>query len=661
MENRQNLPVAVIGAGPIGLAAAAHLASRGESFVVLEAGGAVGAAVRAWSHVQVFSPWRYNVDPVARKLLAAAGWVEPDPDHLPTGRELVEDYLAPLAALPALAPHIRLATRVVAISRAGVDKLVTAGREAAPFELCVRTGDVDETILARAVIDASGTWGSPNPLGASGLPALGEAAARERIAYGIPDVLGADRARYAGRRLLVVGSGHSAFNVLLDLVALAERTATSITWVIRRREIGPLYGGGAADALPARGALGTRLQQAVQAGRVRLVTGFRIMRVTAEPEGVGVVATDGRALGPFDEIVGATGFRPDLGMLGELRLRLDATVESPAALATLIDPNVHSCGTVPPHGAEELRHPEPDFYVVGMKSYGRAPTFLMLTGYEQVRSVVAALTGDLEAARRVELTLPETGVCSASPAETDSACCSATSAAAEAGACCEESLQAPTGSACCAPAPAETVGACCATTPAVVAALGRPASRAAEATASRCRTAPWTSSSPIASSTYDRRQVHERLHPGAQAATVTPRRVLILCTHNAARSQMAEALLRALAGDRFEVASAGTEATGVHPLAIRAMDEVGIDLSRHASKTLDRFLDERWDYVMTVCDRAAERCPVFSGPARRVHWSLEDPSAAPGSDADRLVVFRRVRDQIAERLRGWLAAERIAV
>jgi hypothetical protein len=114
-------------------------------------------------------------------------------------------------------------------------------------------------------------------------------------------------------------------------------------------------------------------------------------------------------------------------MLSELRLGLDATVESPTALAPLIDPNVHSCGTVPPHGAEELRHPEADFYVVGMKSYGRAPTFLMLTGYEQVRSVVAALTGDVEAARRVELTLPETGVCSASPAgEEASSCCAPT-------------------------------------------------------------------------------------------------------------------------------------------------------------------------------------------------------------------------------------------
>lgn len=134
-------------------------------------------------------------------------------------------------------------------------------------------------------------------------------------------------------------------------------------------------------------------------------------------------------------------------------------------------------------------------------------------------------------------------------------------------------------------------------------------------------------------------------------------RVLVLCTHNSARSQMAEGFLRALAGDRLEVASAGTEATRIHPLAIRAMDEVGIDVRGHASKTLDRFLGAPWDYVVTVCDQAAERCPLFPGPARRVHWSFEDPSAAPGDEAERLGAFRRVRDQIAERLRTWLGSE----
>ena len=132
------------------------------------------------------------------------------------------------------------------------------------------------------------------------------------------------------------------------------------------------------------------------------------------------------------------------------------------------------------------------------------------------------------------------------------------------------------------------------------------------------------------------------------------RRVLILCTHNSARSQMAEGLLRHLAGDRFEVESAGTEATRVNPLAIRAMQEKGIDLKGHSSKTLDRFLNDKWDYVITVCDSANERCPVFPGAAARIHWSFDDPSATKGTEDERLATFRRVRDEINARLATWL-------
>jgi arsenate reductase (thioredoxin) len=139
--------------------------------------------------------------------------------------------------------------------------------------------------------------------------------------------------------------------------------------------------------------------------------------------------------------------------------------------------------------------------------------------------------------------------------------------------------------------------------------------------------------------------------------TSSRRRVLILCTHNSARSQMAEGLLRHMAADRFEVQSAGTEATRVHPLAVRAMSELGIDLGGHTSKTLDRFLAERWDYVITVCDSANERCPVFAGTAHRVHWSFDDPSAATGSEDERLNVFRRIRDHISAQLQGWLKAQ----
>jgi thioredoxin reductase len=453
MSAPERLPVVVVGAGPIGLVAAAHLVRRGETPLVLEAGAAVGASIRAWGHVRLFSPWKYLVDPTAREMLAAHGWEMPEEERIPTGAELVERWLEPLAALPAMAPRIRTGARVTAISRRGYDKVKSAGREEAPFEVVVREADgAERRVLARAVIDASGTYGSPNPLGASGLPLEGEGEMSEQIRYGIPDVLGSERNRYVGRRTLVVGSGHSAFNAVLDLVRLAEEVGgTEVVWAIRREEVGQMLGGGSRDALPARGGLGVRLRGAVARGAVQMVTGFRTTRVARHEAGMVVEGEGERVIGPVDELVVTTGFRPDLTLTRELRLGLDAWLESPVRLAPLIDPNVHSCGTVYPHGAVELAHPERDFYTVGMKSYGRAPTFLLLTGYEQVRSVVCMLTGDEEGARQVRLELPETGVCSSDLA--GSACCGAAGAERAAGAAGAAGAEVPEGAAVAARAP----------------------------------------------------------------------------------------------------------------------------------------------------------------------------------------------------------------
>jgi hypothetical protein len=408
-----SLPVAVIGSGPVGLAAVVQLLDRGLDPLVLEAGDEVAAGVASWGHVRLFSPWRYSVDPVARRLLEAAGWVEPDPEEHATGAELRERYLLPLAALAQLAGRIRTGARVVAVTRRATDKMKDAGRDEAPFELVVETAAGRERVLARAVIDASGSLSAPNPLGSAGVPAIGEAELGDRIAFGLPDVL-AHSERYAGKRILVVGAGHSAMNVLQDLVTLRRRAPqTRIVWAVRRAQDDELFGGGERDGLPERAALGRAVAALAAAGDVELRHGVRIEAL--EDTGDGVVAIhDGGTIGPVDEIVAATGFRPDLGMLREVRLALDPSVEAPTALAPLIDPNVHSCGSVPPHGERELAHPEPGFYIAGMKSYGRAPTFLMLTGYEQVRSIAAALAGDREAADRVELLLPETGVCKVS-------------------------------------------------------------------------------------------------------------------------------------------------------------------------------------------------------------------------------------------------------
>lgn len=411
------LPVAVLGAGPIGLAAAAHLSERRTPFVVFEAGEDVGTTLRLWGHVRLFSPWRFDIDGAATRLLEARGWRAPALDGHPTGSELVERYLKPLAQLDVVAPTLRLGRRVVGVTRLGVDKLRDDHRADRPFVVTTDGEAGIERTLVRAVIDSTGTWLSPNPLGAEGLPAAGEREATDSVSYGIPDVLGATRGRYAGRRVAVVGSGHSAQNSVRDLAMLVlEDPDTAVTWIIRRGETGEMFGGSVDDQLPERGKLGADARSLVDGGSVRLETGFRIVDIGRRAGGIILRSLDARELGPFDEIVAATGFRPDLSFLRELRLDLDPGVESTRALAPLIDPNVHSCGTVAPHGAAELVHPESDVYLIGSKSYGRAPTFLLSTGYEQARSVAAELAGDHEAARRIELVLPETGVCGAKSA-----------------------------------------------------------------------------------------------------------------------------------------------------------------------------------------------------------------------------------------------------
>lgn len=422
------LPVVVVGAGPVGLAAAAELVERGLTPLVLERGAHAGAAVAQWHHVRLFSRWSELVAPAARKLLAPRGWAEPDPDAYPTGAQWAQEYLAPLA--DALGDRVRFDAEVVGVTRRGRDRVVDAGRDSEPLVVHVRG---DERITARALIDASGTWGSPNPLGGDGLPAVGESEAADRVAYRVPNLTDpAVAERYAGSHIAVAGSGHSALTALVAFAALAERhPATRISWLLRRGAVGTAFGGGAADQLPARGALGQHAKAAVDAGRITVVTGFRTSAVERDAGTLTLVSDEGQRVDGVDEVVVLTGFRPDLSWLSEIRLALDSTLQAPVALAPLIDPNAHSCGTVHPHGAVELGHPEPDVYLAGMKSYGRAPTFLALTGYEQVRSVVAAIAGDRAAAERVELVLPDTGVCGGSglfdaPAEAEASgggCC----------------------------------------------------------------------------------------------------------------------------------------------------------------------------------------------------------------------------------------------
>jgi thioredoxin reductase len=421
----ESLPVAVIGAGPVGLAAAAHLELRKIPFILFEAGNTVASSIMSWKHIGVFSPWKYNIDKAARQLLTVSGWQNPDENGLPTGQELFDRYLKPLYELPSIRKNTFLNAKVISVGRKNIDKMRTMGRDGLPFVVSILQGNDVQQHEVRAVIDATGTWTSPNPIGSGGVYAIGEVENLDRIFYGIPDILNDHVDRYKNKNVLVVGSGHSSINAILELDKLKDLyPQTEINWALRKKSIRDVYGGQEDDALEARGALGIKIEELVNKDRVNVYTPFQIQQIIKKEKRLTIIGFqhgEKFALNNIDEIICNTGSRPDFSYLREIRLNIDPSLESVSELAELIDPNIHSCGTVRPHGEKELRHPDKDFYIVGSKSYGRAPTFLMATGYEQVRSVVAAIDGDVEAARNVELDLPETGVCSVDAGS--SSCC----------------------------------------------------------------------------------------------------------------------------------------------------------------------------------------------------------------------------------------------
>lgn len=424
-KNIKNLPIAIIGAGPIGLAAAAHLVEHKQAFILLEAGHEVAHNIRTWGHVTLFSPWRYNINKAAKALLDASDWEEPNLDTLPTGHELIDLYLKPLSNLMEIKPHIQLNSKVVGISRQLNDKMKTKNRVEQSFMIYIEQENDIRMIEARAVIDVTGTWGNPNPANSTGIWLQNEKALANHIEYGIP-AINTNTKRYANKKIAVIGGGHSAINTLLALAELQEENpATKLVWIMRKKSVEEAYGGEEKDALAARGALGVRIHELVDTGKVEVITPFYISQVKKE-ENIHIVGTingEQKVLTGFEELIVNAGNRPDLSINSELRLSIDSATESVQALAPLIDPNEHSCGTVRAHGEEILRQPEKNFYIVGAKSYGRAPTFLMATGYEQVRSITAYLSGDEEASKRVELELPETGVCSINLVNQSNTCC----------------------------------------------------------------------------------------------------------------------------------------------------------------------------------------------------------------------------------------------
>ena len=393
--NLDHLPVAIVGAGPVGLAAAAHLHRYGVDFVVLEAGERVGAAVRRWGHVRLFSPWAQNLDQASVRLLTeTAAWSAPPPAHIPKGDELLRDYLEPLASSPPLRSKINLGSRVRSITKLSADRTSTEGRGALPFELFVEGEGRSALLHARAVIDATGLLDRPKPIGANGLAIPGEAECSRLTTYGVPR---ASDLAAMGERVLVIGSGHSAMQSVVALSFASKGRRRSLNWAFRRASAECLLRIEGVDRFPARLALQAKARSAIAAGSVRLHFNAVFERAERLPSGIELTWADGHRRS-FDHVIVATGYKPDHAMVSELQTAFDPIYEAPAGMRRVLDIARTACAAVPPHGEAELRHPEPNFYVVGMRSFGRASSFLMRAGYEQVRTIAARIAGDDEAA-----------------------------------------------------------------------------------------------------------------------------------------------------------------------------------------------------------------------------------------------------------------------
>ncbi|HEY2801879.1 MAG TPA: hypothetical protein VGI85_14910 [Chthoniobacterales bacterium] len=382
------MKIAIVGAGPVGLEAAMTALERGYEVCIYER-GEIAEAVRQWGHVRMFSPFGMNTSPLGIARLHLDGIKLPQPETLLTGAEFRESYLLPLAR--SFTKYLCENCRVLAIGRSRRlkrDFIADPERGAAPFRLLLRDNEGERIALADIVLDCSGTFGQPNHLGEGGIPVPGEAAFSERIHYGVPDLTGGSLERFAGRRILLVGAGHSAATVVCDLSCRAPKAG--IVWLIRDPRSAPVAEV-PNDPLPARSALAAEANRLVRENRVQLLCDASIdsLRPGRRDIEVRCENSDGQTnMVTVDEIVAATGYRPDLTMTRELQVQTCWATEGTYSLAApLLGEAGADCLTTPAFGAETLLHPEPGFFTLGMKSYGRAPNFLLRTGYEQVASV----------------------------------------------------------------------------------------------------------------------------------------------------------------------------------------------------------------------------------------------------------------------------------
>jgi cation diffusion facilitator CzcD-associated flavoprotein CzcO len=393
--------IAILGAGPTGLEAALAAADRGLPFTLYEAAPGVGGSVRGWGHVRLFTPWEMNVSPRMRRHLATAGGAPPDGGDCPTGADLVARLFEPIAVLPAVAPHLRLSTRVVAVGREGLlkhEEIATEERARRPFRLLVRGRDGGESIEhADVVIDATGTWGRPNRLGDGGIPAPGEAALDAEIARHLPD-FARQTGDWAGKTVLLAGAGHSAQTAVRDLAELARQApGTRVMWALRSpwRDDSP----GAPDPLPERGRLAAAAAELAHGGSpaIEAWQGAAVEQIS-RPNGrfeVTLRTANGPRQAVVDRILALTGYVGDFELYRQLQVHECYATSGPmklsAALFGAAGAGAGDCLAQTSHGADTLTNPEPGFFLLGSKSYGRNNTFLMRVGWEQVGEVFGLL------------------------------------------------------------------------------------------------------------------------------------------------------------------------------------------------------------------------------------------------------------------------------
>lgn len=393
--------LAIIGAGPIGLEAALAALDRGFDVHVFERGD-VGAHAIAWGHIRMFTPWRMNLGPVATAHLERTGWTRPDPEAFPTGLELAENYLATVAALPELKGRVHTRAQVVEASRRGLLKGDLDGkpeRRERPFRLLVRDqGGRENYIHAFTLFDASGVYGNPNRAGDGGIPARQELYLAPQLSYHPDDVLGARRARYAGKTVLVIGAGSSAATTVVALARLAsEVDGTRAIWVTRADAAG-VMSEVPDDPLPGRRALRAEARALVGGGNPAIVhvggavvEGFEFNSATHRYR-VNLRTGENARIEEADHVIVNNGFRPDRSLHRELQVQECHATEAPRKLADALGPPT-DCLSTPSPGAAALASPEPGFYLLGHKSYGRRSDFLLEAGYRQVSELIETLSG----------------------------------------------------------------------------------------------------------------------------------------------------------------------------------------------------------------------------------------------------------------------------